>query len=79
MANMSYCRFTNTSDDLTDCIIAIQDANEGGYPISEEERIAGKRMFRKFLNCCIGAGIIDEYDNTAIDSLFDDAEGEDDE
>lgn len=79
MANMSYCRFRNTSGDLDACIHAIQDAYDGGHPISAEERAAGKWMFRKFLNYCRDAEIIDDYDGEALEDLFNEVGGEDDE
>lgn len=79
MSNMSYCRFQNTSGDLEDCLAAIQSAYDGGYPISAEERAAGKRMFRRFLSFCRDADIIENYNNEALEELFDEAGGENDE
>ena len=42
MSNMSYCRFTNTSYDLQDCIDALENYDldeEAGYKnLSREER-----------------------------------------
>lgn len=42
MANMSYCRFRNTSNDLRDCVNALEDED---YPDSSEELNAAKRMY----------------------------------
>ena len=42
MANMSYCRFRNTSGDLTDCLDTIR---EGDSTLSESEARAGLWMF----------------------------------
>ena len=42
MANMSYCRFQNTSNDLRDCVNALEEED---YPDSREELIAAKWMY----------------------------------
>lgn len=73
MANMSYCRFQNTSGDLSDCLDAIIQ----GESLSESEIIAGKRMFRKFLAFCRDSDIIDGYDGEVLDELFDNLREED--
>ncbi len=39
MANMSYCRFENTSNDLRDCVNALE---QGDYPGSDYEKQAAK-------------------------------------
>ena len=41
MANMSYCRFQNTSNDLRACVNALEEED---YPDSGEELIAAKWM-----------------------------------
>ena len=65
--NMSYCRFTNTRTDLTDCLDSIRrDERLSGF-----EADAGKRMFQEFLAFCRDYGIIDGYDGEAVDELFD--------
>ena len=48
MANMSYCRFENTANDLADCLDVIREAEENGEPLdlSESEERAKKRLFR---------------------------------
>lgn len=63
MSNMSYCRFENTSKDLSDCIEALQ---YGEAPVSERECRAAERMFKEFLDYCVDGGIIDEYNEGAI-------------
>ena len=47
MANMSYCRFQNTVQDLQDCFNAIDEALENGEPmdLSADEQRAFQRMF----------------------------------
>lgn len=66
MANMSYCRFQNTRQDLDECIEAIRDGDE----ISREESRAGKRMFQSFLGLCQDYGIIEDFDVEAVFDLF---------
>lgn len=68
MANMSYCRFRNTSGDLEDCLDTIRRGEE---TLSAEEASAGSRMFRKFLRFCRDYDIIGEYDPEAVTDLFD--------
>ena len=45
MANMSYCRFHNTSMDMEDCI----DALYGNEELSDDEFVACKNMFESIL------------------------------
>ena len=47
MANMSYCRFQNTVQDLEDCFNAIDEALDNGEPLdlSTDEQRAFQRMF----------------------------------
>lgn len=47
MANMSYCRFSNTSNDLFDCIAAltrIANEEESWDDLSHEEQRAALKM-----------------------------------
>ena len=48
MANMSYCRFQNTSLDLKDCVEVLQEEldNLDGWDLKqrEDEFVAAKRM-----------------------------------
>lgn len=48
MANMSYCRFENTNDDLADCEAALDDliAGEGGA-LSSSELSAAQHLVRR--------------------------------
>lgn len=62
MANMSYCRFTNTCVDLQDCFDAILQSK----PLSTIEAQAGRDMFNEFLALCQEYDIIDVYDNEAF-------------
>lgn len=82
MANMSYCRFHNTRLDMNDCIYAIQD----GVNISEEEKLQARMMFEEIADFMIECGVIDDYDDQAMNDIIDncnkyyyeDEEGEDD-
>lgn len=42
MANMSYCRFQNTSNDLRDCVNTLEEED---YPESRDELAAAKWMY----------------------------------
>lgn len=44
MANMSYCRFENTNNDLADCVMALDGVVYDGDSISEREWECAKRM-----------------------------------
>ena len=47
MANMSYCRFRNTSSDFEDCIFGLNDIIEGtDETLSYEEFRAAERIYR---------------------------------
>ena len=67
MANMSYCRFTNTRSDMEDCLEALRDET----PLSDFEVRAGKAMFKDILEVCQAYGIIAAFDGDEIDRLFD--------
>lgn len=46
MANMSYCRFQNTSQDLRDCVNEMEDAyNLQDMDLSADEARAQKHMY----------------------------------
>jgi len=68
MSNMSYCRFENTSDDLFDCLNAMQDASTLEImDLSEEETRSMNRMRR------LCERFLEEYErlqNTASESDF---------
>lgn len=66
MSNMSYCRFTNTRDDVEDCLSSIECEER----VSEFEAAAGRKMFRRFLSFCRDADIIQSYDVEMIDQMF---------
>ena len=68
MANMSYCRFRNTRDDLRDCL----DVFREDKLLSTEEARAGRWMFEEFLDFCRENCIITGYDKEEIKGLFDD-------
>ena len=45
MANMSYCRFRNTRNDLADCVYALEDLTNGEGDLSLEEKQAALAMY----------------------------------
>lgn len=76
MSNMSYCRFNNTSIDLEECLDTINDREIA----SKEELAKAKKMFHMFLNFCESEGIIDNYNESAVDDLLEEScENEDDD
>jgi hypothetical protein len=58
MANMSYCRFHNTLQDLRDCLSAITDNDLS--PAERKERI-------KLVNVC--REIVDEYESADMEEI----------
>lgn len=66
MSNMSYCRFHNTRVDLNDCLDAINNEER----LSEEEARAGRYLFDDILSFCKEQGIIEDFDQGEIDTLF---------
>ena len=66
MPNMSYCRFTNTRNDLQDCLEAIRQDRR----LSDFEASAGRWMFDEFLSFCREYGIIESYDQATLCALF---------
>lgn len=51
MSNMSYCRFQNTSLDLSDCKDALEEMiSEGEGKLSREELRAAKRLIEHCIN-----------------------------
>ena len=45
MANMAYCRFSNTLSDFNDCLNAVEFANNLETELSPEELEAAKRLY----------------------------------
>lgn len=70
MANMSYCRFTNTKADMEDCLSAMRE----GEGLSDFETRAGKAMFKSILALCQNFNFIDHFDADEIDKVFDSLE-----
>ena len=46
MANMGYCRFSNTLADLRDCQDALSEMNDYEKELSPEEAKAARRLFK---------------------------------
>lgn len=68
MANMGYCRFTNTGKDVESCIEAIKNND-----VSAGEREEAIEMFTSILELCEDYGIIEEYDSEALVDIIDDS------
>lgn len=66
MSNMSYCRFTNTSGDVSACLNALREDEQ----LSDFEVSAGISMFKEFLAFCMDYDIIEGYDALAVESMF---------
>ena len=61
MANMSYCMFENTSNDLRDCVSAMEEAYDvPELDLSESEMISMQYMYRLCKN------FLAEYDRLMI-------------
>ncbi len=71
MSNMSYCRFRNTSGDVSVCLDVIRQDRM----IGDNEAGFGRKMFKEFLTFCRDYDIIDGYDGEAIDELFNGLQG----
>ena len=67
MANMSYCRFQNTRNDMEDCLDALREEK----PLSRDEANAGRWMIDDILDYCRDNGIIDSYDGETLEAVFD--------
>ena len=68
MANMSYCRWHNTSMDVEDCFEAFYN----GWEMSAEEIRCAKRMIRNMCDFLLDNGVIEEYDYDDLMEKFDD-------
>ena len=75
MSNMSYCRFHNTRIDLEDCLDALREEKR----LSEGEAYDGRHLFDDFLSFCKEQGIIEDYDQDEIDTMFSRLEREEDD
>ena len=66
--NMSYCRFQNTANDLSDCVDAlnendINEENEHGEKLSEKEFRSAKRLIE------LAREIADLYEDVDLDEI----------
>ena len=75
MANMSYCRFENTSKDLQDCIDAVETMlnnsglNEYDEPLSTSEQL----YFEKMIALC---DTFSNYGDTLLETYGDEMNDE---
>lgn len=79
MANMSYCKFRNTLEDIEDCMESLRDREE----TSREELDAAREIILEVLDFCRISGVIDSYDDmtleTSLNELLEEEEEEDEE
>lgn len=68
MANMSYCRWSNTSMDVNDCFEAFNNGDE----MSAEEIRCAKNMIDDMCVFLLNNGVIEGYD---YDNLFEQFDG----
>lgn len=73
MANMRYCRFRNTEQDVRECIEALEE----GDTISEDEAVAAMNMFVRVLDFCKSEGIIPHWDGMRLEDMLNDHKEED--
>ena len=66
MANMSYCRFRNTKNDLNDCLFALERQES----LSREEAEAMHIMMSSFLRLCEDEMIIDGDWEEKLDEFY---------
>lgn len=65
MANMSYCRFENTSKDLADCVTALEEQSNGnGERLSAPELRAAKSLVASAINLL---QMLSEHGNVDLD------------
>ena len=62
MANMDYCKFSNTSTDIDQCLRAIED----GQKTSAYECEKAEHMFSEVLVTMADLGIIEEWDEDLL-------------
>lgn len=69
MANMSYCRFQNTSNDLLDCVNAMQEEETlQDLDLSEEELRAMVRMVK------LCGRFVEEYERLEGSEVYEEEE-----
>jgi len=76
MANMSYCRFHNTSQDLIDCLNALRN----DLPLSDSEERKAKQLIKTCMEIIetVG-GSVELYDKSVADFLRGEENSDEDE
>lgn len=62
MANMDYCKFENTSNDIMPCLCGLAE----GWKTSERECEKAENMFTEILMTMADLGIIDVWDGDLL-------------
>jgi len=70
MANMSYCRFENTDNDLQECLDALRERNIS----SNSEKRAANRILQTMLLFLHDEGIIENYNAGMIKEILEECE-----
>lgn len=65
MANMDYCKFNNTLDDMRQCLMAFEE----GRKTSDYECQKAEMLFEEILGTMMDLGIIDEYDGDLLNEF----------
>ena len=52
MSNMSYCRFQNTKNDLSDCVDTLEEMSDGSEETFEELSDEEKRAMKNMVELC---------------------------
>lgn len=69
--NMSYCRFSNTSNDLHACVENLRTLDpEDRHPNTDAERAARARIIRLAADLLCEIGVDDPGDSHAIDAII---------
>lgn len=63
MINMEHCRFENTLLAWEEC----KDAINNNELVDEDEKRCAKKLFESMLNMMLDEGIIESYDQSAIE------------
>lgn len=69
MSNMAHCRFHNTKIDIQDCLDAVHNQD---IP-SNSELNSAKSMFENVLTFLQDNGVIDEFNEDALNEMLDEA------
>jgi len=67
MANMEYCRFRNTLEDLKDCLSVLETREK---ICITEEKTAARHLLEEFLGFARREGLLNDYDKNLINTII---------